>query len=451
MVDWGFIATIALIFLTSLLAAWLRFSRKDACLAAFHGFHVTLQLEDGRRIWGVMEVLPTGLEMYYRNAIQDDHHLETSYLLYENEFSKIQTIFRYADDLSPENAKIREKAIKQAFHPRLPRRLLRKTRIFISNASESLTEVIGLTIGRMRKPVGNYVGEPSETHLKQLGGEFLGQVGHKADPLLERLVGMKVVFEMVEDGVVHEHVGVFKNYSADFLEILNVQFPCQERIPITQKERRQLAGLEVQAVDDVIQVHNSANVPVLLTKLTTMESEQLLDVIIDPGGDVTLFSEIDFVEATLHARIARELDMIVPRKQAVIRHRAEVNPTQNLVDIIFDVGIRLPWRRENQQRIAKMQKRLADNPLDVGSMAILGRLMLEEKNFDEAEIWLNKAYAMRFSLPDNGRGVQLHLQELARRRNRTTPTRVTPRQSPETDFTISVQDEADMPPPSMTA
>ncbi len=67
------------------------------------------------------------------------------------------------------------------------------------------------------------------------------------------------------------------------------------------------------------------------------------------------------------------------------------------------------WWRDNQHRIAKIQKRLADNPLDVGSMAILGRLMLEEKNFVEAEIWLN------------GRSVQLHRQELARRRNRPPP------------------------------
>ena len=446
MVDWGFMATIALIFLASMLAAWLRFSRKDACLAAFHGFHVTLQLDDDRRIWGVIEVLPTGLEMHYRNAIQDDSHLETSYLLYENEFQKIQTIFRYADDLSPENAKIREKAIKQAFHPRLPRRFLRKTRIFISNASESLNEVIGLTIGKMRKPIGNYLGEPSETHLKQLGGEFLGQVGHKADPLLERLVGMKVVFEMAEDGVVHEHVGVFKNYSADFLEILNVQFPCQERIPISQKERRQSAGLDVRAMDDVISVQNNASTAVMLTKLTTPESEQLLDVVIDPGGKVTLYSEIDFVEATLHARIVRELDMIVPRKRAVIRHRAEVSPMKNLADIIFDVGIRLPWGQENQQLIAKIQEKLTRNPLDVGSIALLGRLMLEEKKFDEAEIWLRKAYTLRFSLPDNGRGVELHLQELARRRRRATYAPITTDPLSEMGFTIAVQDEADTPP-----
>ncbi len=446
MVDWGFMATIALIFLASMLAAWLRFSRKDACLAAFHGFHVTLQLDDDRRIWGVIEVLPTGLEMHYRNAIQDDSHLETSYLLYENEFQKIQTIFRYADDLSPENAKIREKAIKQAFHPRLPHRFLRKTRIFISNASESLNEAIGLTIGKMRKPIGNYLGEPSETHLKQLGGEFLGQVGHKADPLLERLVGMKVVFEMAEDGVVHEHVGVFKNYSADFLEILNVQFPCQERIPISQKERRQSAGLDVRAMDDVISVQNNASTAVMLTKLTTPESEQLLDVVIDPGGKVTLYSEIDFVEATLHARIVRELDMIVPRKRAVIRHRAEVSPMKNLADIIFDVGIRLPWGQENQQLIAKIQEKLTRNPLDVGSIALLGRLMLEEKKFDEAEIWLRKAYTLRFSLPDNGRGVELHLQELARRRRRATYAPITTDPLSEMGFTIAVQDEADTPP-----
>ena len=447
MVDWGFIATIAVIFISSMLAAWLRFRRRDVCLASFNGFHVTLEMANGRRVWGVMEVLPTGIEMHYRRAVQDDRHLETSYLLYEDDFPHIQTIFRYADDLTEERMAERARAIKKAFHPNMVRRFLRKARIFISNASESLNEIIGMSIGRARKPVGQFVTEASETHLKNLGSAALGQVGRRADPMLERLVGSKVVFEMLEDDVIHEHVGVFKNYSADFMELLDVQFPCQERIPINRKEARQLAGLRVEAENDVIRVQNDSSVPVMLTRLTTTGAEQFLDVIIDPGGEVTIYSEIDFVQAILHARIVRELDMIVPRSKAVIRHRAEVTPTQTLTDIIFDVGVRLPWSDRDDRMIANLQKKLAKNPLDVCSMAILGRILLENGEYDEAEEWLKKAYAMRFSLPDNGRSVSLHLQEISRYRSRphAQPARAasSPRQNA-SDFTIALQDKKDI-------
>ncbi|HHB91450.1 MAG TPA: hypothetical protein ENK60_09105 [Anaerolineae bacterium] len=448
MVDWSFIATIGIIFLSSLVAAWLRFRRRDVCLASFHGFHVTMELANGRRVWGIMEVLPTGIEMHYRNAVQDDSHLETSYLLYDDEFSSIQAIYRYADDLSPEKAKQREKAIEKAFHPNIVRRSLRKARIFVSNASESLNEVIGMAIGRARKPVGNIVTETSESHLKKLGTEALGHVGHRADPLLERLVGNKVVFEMVEDDVVHEHVGVFKNYSADFLEILDVQFPCKERIPINRDEARQLAGLEVSAENDVIRIRNGSPVPVMLLKLTTTESEQLLDVVVDSGGEVTLFSQIDFVQAILHARIVRELDMIVPRSRAVVRHRAEVNTAGSFIDIIFDVGVRLPWSSKDDKIMARLYEKLEANPMDVCSMAVLGRILLENGEFDEAEDWLKKAYAMRFSLPDNGRSVSLHLQEIARHRTRTATLLTRAVHSPtiptSDDFTVVMQDAADV-------
>ncbi len=444
-IDWGFIATIGVIFISSLLAAWLRFRRRDACLASFNGFHVTLELNNGRRVWGVMETLPTGIEMHYRNAVQDDSHLETSYLLYDDEFATIQTIFRYADELSPERTEQRARAIKRAFHPNIFRRMLRKTRIFVSNASESLNEVIGMAIGRARKPVGQLVGDASESHLQKLGSAALGQIGHKADPLLERLVGSKVVFEMVEEDVIHEHVGVFKDYSADFLEILDVQFPCQERIPVNREEARQLAGLKVTAMDDVIRIHNGSSVPVMLIKLTTTESEQWLDVVIEPGGEVIVYSEIDFVQAILHARIVRELDMIIPRSRAVVRHRAEMSASYTLTDIIFDVGVRLPWSDKDDRMMANLQRKLKANPMDVCSMAVLGRLLLENGEYDQAEDWLQRAHAMRFSLPDNGRSVSLRLQEIARYRSRTETnlTRAAIASSSH-DLSIPIQDSADI-------
>jgi len=53
---------------------------------------------------------------------------------------------------------------------------------------------------------------------------MLGQVGSNVyNPLLEQFVGQRVVIELQEGNEIHEHVGIFKNYSADFFEVLDVQ------------------------------------------------------------------------------------------------------------------------------------------------------------------------------------------------------------------------------------
>ncbi|NOX61230.1 MAG: hypothetical protein GXP42_04690 [Chloroflexi bacterium] len=438
-IDWSFIITIAVILLASLLGAWLRARRRDDCLVSFEGFHVTLALVDGRRIWGVMDVLPTGLELHYRNAVQDDHHLESSYLLYSNEFEQIEAIFRYADDLLPEKQREREKAIQQAFHPNPTQKLKRKTRNFISAASASLNEIFGMTLSRARKPAGQLIDASGETHLKKLGQEVIGQAGLQTDPLLERLIGVKIVFETVEDGVIHEHVGILKEYTSNFYEILDVQFPQPETIPVIQQETQSLAGLEVSAKEHAISIKNGGHSPVLLQSLSSDKDEQYLDVLVDPGGELTIHVEFEFTEATLHARVIRALDMIVPRTRAVIRHRAEVREENAITEIVFDMGVRLVRSKHQQRQEKKLRKRLQENPNDALALANLGALLLQEQALDEAEEMLTRAYAMRFSLPDNGRSVEIHLRELRRRRQRQSPDLQAPPPTSPTEFTVHVE------------
>ncbi len=445
MVDWSFIATIGVIFFASLLGAWLRSRRRDACLASFGGFHVTLEMVDGRRVWGVMDVLPTGLEFYYRDAVRDDQHLESSFLLYNDEFEQIQSFFRYADDLSPARMKKRQKAIQRAFHPNILRKLARKTRNFISTASASLNDILGMALGRVRKPAGRFIDETSEAHLKQLGTNVIGHVGLQADPLLERLIGTKIVFETIEDGVVHEHVGIFKEYTRDFYEILDVQFPCHEFIPLEQQRTNALAGLEVTAENDIVTIRNQGLAPVLVLSLKTRNQEQYLDVVVDAGGEVIILPEFEFTQATLHARVVRELDMILPRTRAIIRHRAEALNKVSLTDIIFDLGVRLPSANKDMRQEQELRRKLKKNPHDVNAMAVLGGQLLQRQELDEAEDWLHRAHAMRFSLPDNGRGVELHLRELQRKRQRqknTVPRSAEPT-APDIDLSIAVLDSAD--------
>ena len=48
---------------------------------------------------------------------------------------------------------------------------------------------------------------------------MISHVGRAYDPLMERFIGQKVVVEMMEGDEAHEHVGLFKAYSADFYRI----------------------------------------------------------------------------------------------------------------------------------------------------------------------------------------------------------------------------------------
>ncbi len=418
MIDLTFFITIIIIFLGSLLGAWLRSRSRDACLAAFEDYHVTLEMDDGHRVWGRLDVLPTGLEFHYRSAIQDEKHLESSYLLYSSEYEHIQAIYRYGDNLDTHMQTRRAKEIQRSFHPNIFRRTARNLRNFINTASDSMSEVIGLAVGRARKPAGRFIDETSETHLRQIGSNVLGHVGQDADPLLERLIGQKIVFETIEDGVVHEHVGIFKNYTRDFYEIVDVQFPCREKITIEKQRSRRLAGLEIKVEKDKITVKNNCTSPVLLHSLKTETSEQLLDVVVDVDGDVAVFSEHPFTKATLNARIIRELDIILPRTRSVIRHRAEVKTKLSLTDIIFDVGVLLPLGDRQERIVAELRKKLAAHPNDAHAMATLGAQLMKLQQFDEAEELLAQAYALRYSLPDNGRGVELRLAELRRRQER---------------------------------
>ena len=48
--------TIGLIFLVTLIGAYLRIAVRDRCLKYSDGFHVTVERADGKLVWGVMSL-----------------------------------------------------------------------------------------------------------------------------------------------------------------------------------------------------------------------------------------------------------------------------------------------------------------------------------------------------------------------------------------------------------
>ena len=378
---------------------------------------MTVERSDGKYIWGIMGLESTGMELMYRNSIHDSKHLESSYVIYGSEYADIRAIYRYADELTGDNKDRREADLRTWFHPGPRRRIARSTQHFVATAAESLNEVVSLIVGRLRKPAGRYITEQGETHLRSLGDTMIGQVGHAHDPLLERYVGQKVVFELVEQGdEVHEHVGLFKNYSPDFLEILDVHFPQRLVVDLGQSGESASARVHARFTDDTLAITCKAKAPLLVESIEQDGEEQMLNVVVKPQETVELAMAPAQRSAHLHVRIVRELDMIVPRTCCVLRHRVERFQPELVPEIIFDLGVVVQGQPRLLAKEMRLRKQLEETPDSALLAANLGAVLMQRQSYAEAEQFLCQALEVRYSLPDNGQRAEILLADLRRQK-----------------------------------
>ncbi|MEA3335117.1 MAG: hypothetical protein U9R25_04355 [Chloroflexota bacterium] len=412
LVDWSFIVTLVVILLATLVGSYIRSNHRDRCLKDFDGFHITVERKDNRVMWGEMDLYPTGFELIYRSDVLDDKHLETSYIFYKDEYQDLQAIYRYARNLTEEKRKQRAKDLQRSFHPGIGRRLWRSTRNFLSTASDSLSEGLGVVIGRTRKPATTMISETSEVYLKDMSRSLIGYVGTSYDTLLEAYVGSRVVMEVVEDNEIHEHVGVLKEYSANFLELLDVFFPLPQKVAVGSDAHSDVINqVHVTAADQQIRVRNDGLHPVYVDRISLGDVEKPMDAIVAGGEEIILNVEHSEQKTTLHLRVACRLDMILPRSHALIRHRAErYDP-----DTIFDIGLSLVRREGDEKEITRLQQVLRYSPHDAISAAHLGELFYRSGQLVNAEKWLAVAQRYRHHLPDNGNRVDQNLRMLHRR------------------------------------
>jgi hypothetical protein len=423
MIDLSLIITIGVIFLLSLTAAYLRSKTRDRCLKSWEGFHVTLERSSGKLVWGVLHVASTGMELTYEDSVQDDRHIESSYLFFASEYGDIQALYRYVEQLSDWGKKRRARDIDASFHPGPWRRLRRSTQNFLGTATDSLNEVFGLLLGRFQKTGGRYLAADGTSSIKSLSGKVLGQVGSIYDPLLERYVGNRVVIELLEGNEVHEHVGILKNYSSDFVEVLDVRYPQPHIVDLAGGARFEGQGLVVEKRPGQLSLTNKNDWPVLVHALTLADREELINAVVDGGERIDLsVDEGAAASARLSVRVAEDLDMILPRSRCVVRHRAERYQPEELKDliedIVFDVGkvFSSDGHSGHDNREARLRQELRDDPKNAVAAANLGFLLIQNDNLAEAEKWLRQALRFEYSLPDGGRRARMQLREIERRR-----------------------------------
>jgi hypothetical protein len=115
----------------------------------------------------------------------------------------------------------------------------------------------------------------------------------------------------------------------------------------------------------------------------------------------------------------RDVDMILPRSRAAVRHRASERPPddepESMWDFVFDLGTRIGRGGGDDADEARLHATLERTPDDASAAARLGGLLLQKQDYAAAGRWLRAAYNGREALPDGGRRVRMQLRELARR------------------------------------
>lgn len=202
---------------------------------------VTLEDTAGKTVWGKLRVENTGLEFTYPQKQKDTKgHEEASYILYKYEYPRIGVVIRFHDDLSERNKKLREKELKRTYHPGPWRREKRRILNVFRTVRDSVVEIVNLLISQAKKatPAGKML-TSQDKYVNEMKQELMGSVGTSFEPLLERYIGHQVVLEMIKGDKVLEYCGVLKDYTAEFVEIMNVNYK------ITEDKSQRIADLVV--------------------------------------------------------------------------------------------------------------------------------------------------------------------------------------------------------------
>lgn len=221
-----FAVTIIFVVICTVTGAFIKGRMKDRCLTDLSDYFATLEEKNGKTVWGRLRVENSGMEFVYAEPYLDkaDGHTETSYVLYKKEFDRIKVIVRYVDSLDPDLEKKRGEDLARTRHPGWWRRSVRKVRNFFGTVRDSLMEIVNLFIGKAKAASPGAFLAGQDKHTSMLEEQLISATGTSYEPILERYIGKKVVLAVMVDGAETEYAGVLKDYTAEFLEIMDAQY-----------------------------------------------------------------------------------------------------------------------------------------------------------------------------------------------------------------------------------
>lgn len=194
--------------------------KKDNLLKSLAGHLITIELKDGNRYRGRLRVESTGLEVVAEKANKGNE--KVSYLLLKGEMDQIHALIRYHDFLTDREKEERNAEVDRVYHPSIGMRLKRRFRNIINEFKRVATDAFTIVFGRIKQELvidkRDYGKEVEAAGMEAV--TFATAATY--DALIDRLIGTKVVIRIANKK--QEYVGVLKDYTGQFIELLDVNY-----------------------------------------------------------------------------------------------------------------------------------------------------------------------------------------------------------------------------------
>ncbi len=344
--------SVALVFFAALISSYMQHRRLDRVLRDLVGFHVTIQ-GAGATIWGRFRLYANAIELVFsRDYTNHRGHKLTSYILFPGQISEIDEIFRYHDELTPENQQRRLADIEQTRNPNYFRRVKRGMRNFLVAFREAISESLGLLVSRVQKTGSMAMLKGADGQLKKLGNNILDVASSAGyDPLLERYIFHRVVAEVDkgDQGKV-EYAGVLKEYSSNWLSILDCYLHVHNSLSLMDASRLMLQrkmdfSISMRADGQGVRYRLS----ILSTDKQCIEIEALeaaggfrheLNHCLEPGKtlDVELAQLPEELLAAIDlSALPVSLDLVAPERQSTVS--ADQSPAQQEYPVLPELTL----------------------------------------------------------------------------------------------------------------
>jgi small nuclear ribonucleoprotein (snRNP)-like protein len=231
------IITVTFITIFSTVMAMLR---KDKLLRSLAGQLVTIELKgnqpghDGERHRGRLRVESEGLEVVEERANKSNEKVSYLHPKHPKDgYKDVHAIIRYHDFLTDREKEERKEEVRQVYHPSIGMRLRRRIRNVINEMRRVATEAFTLTFGKVKEQftVGS---RQYGTELEKAGQEAVGYVTEATyDALIDRLIGTRVVVHIKPK---LEYVGVLKDYTSQFIQLLDAKYKNVWKITVEKKK-----------------------------------------------------------------------------------------------------------------------------------------------------------------------------------------------------------------------
>ena len=223
-----YIFTIVMTLIATITGIILATVRRDKLLKSLSGQLITIEMQNGLRYRGRLRVESEGIEVI-AEKVKEETNEKVSFILRKDEMGGVHALVRYLDLLTEKEKHARENEVEKAYHPSVLVRLLRKIRNIINQIRRVATDLFNALFTRKVKgKIGGYEEEYQKT------GQQIVEVMTAADydSLIDKLIGTRVIITTPKG----EYAGIFKDYTSQFIELLDVNYKSNWSVTINRDE-----------------------------------------------------------------------------------------------------------------------------------------------------------------------------------------------------------------------